>query len=244
MTPKTRPLEGGIFISPKAGDTPPLPAKKQYDNSYSPGEKVLDAQKQREQQLSEKEKGKLFDAEKRELHEKGLITEYEVYTIDSPEEELNRLVEARRERMGNLDPSQGYPGYPGQTGYPEADPGDRLFDGKPSKSAGLDHVYEAVKNKNVSFEVNILNLILTLCRFMPVTSNSQLYAGCIQFTFSFTRIASYHCYYNVRYRSSENVDTCFVYVRCPLKTTTTCNEKNQHYFLTLITASSRPTATQ
>jgi hypothetical protein len=122
MTPKNRPLEGGVFMLPNDGNAPPLPAKKQHDDSCSPGEKVRDAQKHREQQLSEKEKGKLFDQEKQELRNQGFITENEVYTIDNPED-LRRLVEGRK-RASYPDPNNGYPGYPGKAGYPSAAPGD------------------------------------------------------------------------------------------------------------------------
>ena len=124
MTPKNRPLDGGIYRSASGGCSPPLPAKKSDSVEYSPGGRILDAQKDREQQLTEKERGKLFDEEKQELCRKGLITEEESYNIQS-REILDKLVEART-RMAQGYSTYGYPGqagyptsgYPGQAGYP------------------------------------------------------------------------------------------------------------------------------
>ena len=124
MTPKNRPLDGGIYRSASGGGSPPLPAKKSDSVEYSPGGRILDAQKDREQQLTEKEKAKLFDEEKQELCRKGFITKEEIYTIQN-RESLNELVEARK-RMAQGYSTYGYPGqagyptsgYPGQAGYP------------------------------------------------------------------------------------------------------------------------------
>ena len=125
MTPKNRPLDGGIYRSASGGGSPPLPTKKSDSVEYSPGGRILDAQKDREQQLTEKEKAKLFDEEKQELCRKGLITEEESYNIQS-REILDKLVEARKMTLSYQTyghPGQaGYPtsGYPGQAGYPTA----------------------------------------------------------------------------------------------------------------------------
>ena len=102
MTPKNNPLEGGIFLTP-GGSAPSLPPRNQNDIAPAPVGKVVEhAQKYREQQLSEKEKGKLFYEEKQELHEKGLITEDELYTIDTSEE-LHRIVERRKREIAADD---------------------------------------------------------------------------------------------------------------------------------------------
>ena len=115
MTPKDQPLEGGIFMTPGEGNAPPLPAKKQFETDNSPGGKILDAQKHREQQLSEKEKGKLLYEKKKELWKDGFITEDELYTINNPDE-LQELVEARKR---NMKPDA-YPmaGYSNRANYP------------------------------------------------------------------------------------------------------------------------------
>lgn len=129
MTPKNHPLSGGIFISPNERNAPPLPAKKQYsDEMQCPSARILDAQKDREKQLSQKEKAKLFDEEKQDLYNKGIITENEIYEISSPAE-LRNIVEARqtyahpnKNSYSAGFPNTAYPGTnpysSGQTGYP------------------------------------------------------------------------------------------------------------------------------
>ena len=103
MTPKDHPLDGGVFVSRNDSNAPPLPAKKQTSDDSVPGGRVLDAQKHREQEISDKKKALAFDEEKQELQRQGLINKDEVYTIDNPNE-LHRIVEDRKRWMsGNYD---------------------------------------------------------------------------------------------------------------------------------------------
>ena len=78
MTPKNLPLEGGIYVVPK-DQPPPLPAKHPASGRTQPGGHVLNAQKSREQELSEKEKGKKLSKQKLHLLQSGQITEDEYY---------------------------------------------------------------------------------------------------------------------------------------------------------------------
>lgn len=132
MTPKNHPLHGGIYKAGPGGGSPPLPATKSDSVEYSPGGRILDAQKNREQQLTEKEQAKLFDEEKQELCRKGFITQEQIYTIQT-RENLIEVVEARK-RM-----TQGYPtfGYPGQVGYSAFEyPGSPAYFASGSGQAG------------------------------------------------------------------------------------------------------------
>lgn len=88
-------------MSRKEVEAPPLPAKKQHDDKDSTGGRILNAQKLREQELSEKEKGQKFFEEKQEMLKKGLITNDELYTIDT-RDELLKKTEARK-RFGDHD---------------------------------------------------------------------------------------------------------------------------------------------
>ena len=121
MTPKNRPLDGGIYRASHEGSTPPLPVKKSGSDEDSPRGIIVDAQKNREQQLSEKERGKMFDEEKQELWRKGLITHEEIYNIQS-REVLNETLAARKRMTQGYSASghtgqAGYSGYSGHAGY-------------------------------------------------------------------------------------------------------------------------------
>ena len=121
MTPKNRPLDGGIYRASHEGRTPPLPVKKSDSDEDSPRGIVVDAQKYREQQLSEKERGKQFDEEKQELCRKGLITQDDIYNIQS-REVLNETLAARKRLTQRYSASgytgpAGYSGYSGHAGY-------------------------------------------------------------------------------------------------------------------------------
>ena len=115
MTPKNRPLDGGIYKASHEGSTPPLPVKKSGSDEGSPRGMIVDAQKNREQQLSEKERGKMFDEEKQELWRKGLITQDEIYNIQC-REVLNETLAARK-RMSQGYSASGHPGHAGYSGY-------------------------------------------------------------------------------------------------------------------------------
>ena len=64
--------------------------------------KPSDLKKKPREQLTEKEKAKLFDEEKQELCRKGFITKEEIYTIQN-RESLNELVEARKRKDFDKD---------------------------------------------------------------------------------------------------------------------------------------------
>ncbi|XP_028391696.1 LOW QUALITY PROTEIN: uncharacterized protein LOC114516423 [Dendronephthya gigantea] len=116
MTPKDHPLDGGVFVSRNDSNAPPLPAKKQPSDDSAPGGRVRDAQKNREQEISEKKKAAAFDEEKQEFHRQGLISEKETLTIDS-QDQLHRIVEERKRS-----------GYYGQAEYPRTSAADDLND--------------------------------------------------------------------------------------------------------------------
>lgn len=115
---------------------PPLPPRQMTQSMYSP--KIIDAVKQREQQLSEKEKAKLFDLEKQKFFSEGMITKDETYTIQSSEE-LNTIVKERKrtKELYELHGGENYLGrehYSGGENYPgrEHYPGGELYSGKQS----------------------------------------------------------------------------------------------------------------
>ena len=100
MTPKNHPLEGGIYAVPK-DQPPPLPARHSASGSTQPGGHVLNAQKSREQELSEKEKGKKLSELKLNLLQSGQITKDEYYNTALLEErgfDMARLNEPQPNR--------------------------------------------------------------------------------------------------------------------------------------------------